>query len=257
MSVWLMGRVWQCDLPRPQQWVLMALADHADDEGFNVRPSVPLVAWKTSYSDRQVQRIIDQLEELGILVVVQEATPRRPTEYQIVLSAAAKKQPFRSADAPETRGDILSPLPQVGDDTDVTPEVTQLRRPRGDIAMSPEPSIEPSENQEKRTKRKSAEERWTSTLVELRGQVTGPTFDRYLSQLELVERRGDELVLQAPDDVAAWVRERFVEMLEGTAARHFGPAVTVKVAKSETELARERQEALGQRRPPRRRRPAA
>jgi hypothetical protein len=73
----------------------------------------------------------------------------------------------------------------------------------------------------------------------LRSVVAEVTFEEWLSKVELVERRGDHLVLQAPDEIASWVRERFVETLEGAAARQgFGPAVTVEIAVSETERAR-------------------
>jgi len=68
MSGKIMGAVWELALSRPKQVVLLAMADHADHEGRNVRPSVPLVAWKTGYSERQVQRIIGQLISDGLLV---------------------------------------------------------------------------------------------------------------------------------------------------------------------------------------------
>ena len=63
-----MGGVWELDLDHRQKFVLLALADHADHNGGSVRPSVALIAWKTGYSKRQVQRIIRDLEEAGILV---------------------------------------------------------------------------------------------------------------------------------------------------------------------------------------------
>ena len=64
-----------CALPTPSAInvntasipVLMALADHADHEGV-VFAGQELLAWKTGYSERQVRRILDSLEEKRILI---------------------------------------------------------------------------------------------------------------------------------------------------------------------------------------------
>jgi len=63
-----MAQVWECDLPFNKAWVLMAMADHADHEGKNVFPALPLVAWKTGYSHRQIKRIVADLRDDGILL---------------------------------------------------------------------------------------------------------------------------------------------------------------------------------------------
>jgi hypothetical protein len=68
MSVKWTGKVWDLNLPHGEAWVLMAMVDHADHQGESIYPSVGLIAWKTGYSDRQVQRIIDRLISAGILV---------------------------------------------------------------------------------------------------------------------------------------------------------------------------------------------
>ena len=68
MSAKLMGQVWDLDLPHHEQSVLLALADHADHMGRNAHPGVELLAWKTGYSERQVQRILHALEAHRIIV---------------------------------------------------------------------------------------------------------------------------------------------------------------------------------------------
>lgn len=115
---------------------MLALADHADHEGRNVRPSVGLVAWKTGYSERQVQRIMRALIERGVLVLERDATRYTANEYRIDLVNVPRK-PAR------VRGDKLSPLEAAGVTSDA-PGVTSSAV-RGDIAMSPEPSEEPSQ----------------------------------------------------------------------------------------------------------------
>jgi hypothetical protein len=131
-----MGGVWELDLPAPQKIVLLALADHADHEGRNVRPSLDLVAWKTGYSPRQVQRVVHELTQKGILRIMVEGGGRgNPTHYAIDLTKGDKLAPFR-----KTKGDIY-------DAEKVTSEHVKgdIYDIKGDIAMSPEPSEPPIE----------------------------------------------------------------------------------------------------------------
>lgn len=58
-----MTMVWELDVPNNFQSVLLVLADFADDDGTNAYPSVDRISWKTGYSERQVQRILRQLDQ--------------------------------------------------------------------------------------------------------------------------------------------------------------------------------------------------
>ena len=66
------GLVW--DLPilgefgRPEKYILLAYADHADQNGRSIYPSVELISKKTGYEERAVQMITRILEKLGYLV---------------------------------------------------------------------------------------------------------------------------------------------------------------------------------------------
>jgi hypothetical protein len=164
-----MARVWELDVGHAQQSVLLAMADHADDEGAEVFPSTGLIGWKTGYSKRQVQRIIDGMEVAGLLVRVAEAHGWRATEYRICFDAAAVKQSYEPSK--KGRGDTMSPQVDTGpgrqdvvptgrqDDAPDSPAGWEQMSPpgatfgvsRGDIAMSPrtirEPSKEPSVEQ--------------------------------------------------------------------------------------------------------------
>lgn len=142
MSIRLMAQVWEIKVTRTQQSILLAMADHANDEGRHCYPSVPYLAWKTDYSERQVQRTLKELRDAGILEVTKEASRYQPTEYRIRLDRAQPKVPFR--------GDTDDTPAEIRGDTHVTPGVTPVSH-RGDMgvvsgvtSMSPEPSIEPS-----------------------------------------------------------------------------------------------------------------
>lgn len=69
MSAKATGIVWESALERPEKYVLLALADHAKEDGTDVRPSLWRVAWKTDYSETQVRDIMRRLIALKILVL--------------------------------------------------------------------------------------------------------------------------------------------------------------------------------------------
>ena len=72
MSALVMGLVWEQPITdefgRPEKYILLAYADHADQNGNNIYPSVELIATKTGYEERQAQSITRKLERLGFLV---------------------------------------------------------------------------------------------------------------------------------------------------------------------------------------------
>lgn len=134
MSVQAMARVWELDLPHSERLVLLALADHADHVGDNIYPSIGLIAWKTGYSSRQVQRIIKSLVDMEILCVVDQPEGRT-TVYRMDLTAGTIKEPYLRQNVTP---DKTSPL------TKRPPKPRQNVTPTPDIAMSPKPSVKPS-----------------------------------------------------------------------------------------------------------------
>ena len=134
MRIRLMSQVWKHQLDHSEQAVALTLADHADDEGNNIFPSVAYVAWKTGYEERQVQRIISKLRKRKCLILVHRASQHRANEYKLNLASVPLKPPFRS----KARGDKMSPLESRGDiEGGVRGDISA---PRGDIAVSPDPS---------------------------------------------------------------------------------------------------------------------
>lgn len=115
MSVKIMGIVWDLDLPQNEKFVLLAYADHADHDGRNIFPAIATIAKKTGYSERSVQRTTKELEEKGYLIADGKG-PRGTNKWKF------------------GRGDILSGV------TSEAQGVT-FETKRGDIAVSPEPSL--------------------------------------------------------------------------------------------------------------------
>jgi len=208
MSVKIMGLVWDLDIPQNEKFVLLAYADHADHNGDNMFPSVALVAKKTGYSERSVQRTTRSLEEKGYLV----ANGKGPN--------GTNKWKFG-------RGDILSGV------TNEAEGVTPVS-PGGDIAVSPEPSLtikEPSttnwkklkeEAQERKTKQRAnkkdtidfllAESRKIEPRVQMRMRVESalrgrkPDWDAPRSVWN-----GYDLVLMKREEETGETIERFME----------------------------------------------
>jgi Helix-turn-helix domain len=140
MSAKIMGQVWDLEITASQQSVLLAMADHADHEGRNVRPSVRLIAYKSRLSERQVQRIIDSLIECQLLEVVgSEAGGRgKTTEYCIHIEKGDKRTPFSHSSSFNSRpfkDDTMSPISKIKDDT-----MSPISKIKGDT-MSPIPAL--------------------------------------------------------------------------------------------------------------------
>jgi len=93
MSVKLMSMTFDADIPDTKvgennvssstiKFVLLAMADHANDDGRSIYPAVGKLCKKTALADRTVQRAIDALESLGI-VRATGTSEFGTTEYRI------------------------------------------------------------------------------------------------------------------------------------------------------------------------------
>lgn len=90
-----MGEVWTLDLPRSERDVLLALADHAHDDGTSVKPGVPYLTWKTDLARSTVISALRSLEEKTIIVPVLAGGGRgNVTEYRLDLAKSPRKPPF-------------------------------------------------------------------------------------------------------------------------------------------------------------------
>ncbi|MCC6943761.1 MAG: hypothetical protein IT335_04230 [Thermomicrobiales bacterium] len=127
MSARVAGLVWQSSLSRLDKYLMLALADHAHDDGSHVFPSVPMVAWKTMYEERQVRRRLREFEELGYLVRETEGMGGRgrSTLYRIDLDALPMREPWRSVN-PD-----IAVSPFSGPDMSINPDILSIK---GDIS---------------------------------------------------------------------------------------------------------------------------
>jgi len=143
-----MGQVFGLKLSRSERDVLVALADHANDDGTSARPSVGLLAWKIGLSPRQVQRVIGQLEKRGLITAVahRNGGRGRATEYRIDLSHAERKPLYNSRPKDDIRpSPFIEKKGDISDPERVTSGVEKgdISSAKGDIQVSPQPSLEP------------------------------------------------------------------------------------------------------------------
>ena len=84
MSIKLMSKVFECDLPTSEKFVLLAMADYASDSGDSIFPSIVTLAKKTSLSDRTVQTCIKSLIDKNYLIMARNGGGRNHTNlYKI------------------------------------------------------------------------------------------------------------------------------------------------------------------------------
>ncbi len=113
MSIKLMSQVWECDLAPNLTLVLLAMADIARDDGSRCYPSVGFLAWKCGYSPRQIQRTIQELRTMNVLLVVahDEGGRGNATEYLIKLDHLERKTAWEIVrERGQNKGDRLTPL---------------------------------------------------------------------------------------------------------------------------------------------------
>jgi hypothetical protein len=113
--------------------VALKLADHASHDGSRIWPAISTIADQTNQSERTVQRQIQAMLKRGWLIEVKKGGggPGKTTIYRIPAGEIQRQA--------VGMGDKMSPI-----QLRVTPEVGKgdIHDKKGDIAMSPEPSVE-------------------------------------------------------------------------------------------------------------------
>lgn len=175
-----MTAVWPLVLPRTEKFVLLALADNANDEGV-CWPSIATLCKKTCTSEREVQRAIAALDKSGQLSRIMRAGTSpvyhihpRHSDTPVTESPPSLRHP-----TPVT----LAPLPRQGG----TPTP---------VTLAPKPSIEPSLNHQ-------------GTIKELSASKTKKSKRQIPEGWEPAERTVEELSrefgLRVPEDVNRYV----------------------------------------------------
>jgi hypothetical protein len=186
MSIRVMTAVWEYSSHKGAALLLMlAIADHAGDDGTNAYPSVRRLAQRTRLSERTVQRTIQECEASGELVVNRpDVREHRPNYYTIRL-------------------DRLS----MGDTTDTHVRLAPMpKRPAmGGPITTRTVHIEPSEDS---GTEEEAERLWLATLDKLRGRFPRSRMAD-LEDTRGLRMDGGTLIVAGParlNELAAYIR---------------------------------------------------
>jgi len=124
MSVKVMGRVWDADLPPNHKLVLLAYADAAEHDGTRSYPGWERLVQMTGYSRMHVHRITSELLGSGLLVQVRAGRRNQRAEFRIPLERIV------SQDAT-----LNQPFSVTSDGDNVTPSVLPVpSSPNGDAS---------------------------------------------------------------------------------------------------------------------------
>jgi chromosomal replication initiator protein len=74
---------------------------------------------------------------------------------------------------------------------------------------------------------------WRRIEDELRKRVSADMYEIWLAPLRLLEVTGDQVVVEAPRELRAWVAERFARVLQASAVAVLGPDAVVRVRPGE------------------------
>lgn len=150
MSVAIMAQVWNLTLPPHEKLVLLAHADHANDEGI-AWPTRDRIAEKTGYSEHRIKSINRSLRKQGKLVIVEPAPGRGTAPIHMICPDGVEGGlPLWEGDRPQPpsqqKGIASDPLPGnkgiVADPLPVQKGVAS--DPRRGLPTTPQPSVEPS-----------------------------------------------------------------------------------------------------------------
>jgi hypothetical protein len=138
-------------IPHGSTLVLICMADYANKEGI-CWPSFQSIADRADMSRRHAIRVVDELCKAGYLSIA-EQRPYKPTLYRLHIPPSDAHVTSDVDDTSDAHVTTLVTPTSLGSDAHVTST--------SDIAMSPEPSIEPSKNRQG-TLSKSAREKSTT-----------------------------------------------------------------------------------------------
>lgn len=151
MSVRQMAAVWELELPSHLKLVLLAIADHANDEGAAF-PGQERLAAKCSLAPRTVRDSLAKLEQLDLLRVVRRGK-KQTNLYQLYVIGGPPPLTLQTERQPTAAGDRR---PTAGTD----------RRP---TATPQEPPVEPSVEPSASAGAMLPAERWARAWAELLG----------------------------------------------------------------------------------------
>jgi hypothetical protein len=148
MSIRLISEARNLKLEAKEKFILMLMADHANDEGTHCFPSIRRLEHDSGYSKNTVMAIIGKLKKKGIVELVQKGNQTMPNQYHIDTSKGEKLPKFepskwsRQGATPNSGPATASPIKegeQVQSEGGASPIALRQNHQR---TISKEPSVE-------------------------------------------------------------------------------------------------------------------
>ncbi len=118
--------------------LLLALADYADERGVSY-PSIGTLARKTRMTERNIQKLLRQIEGDGDLVIEDNAGPNGANRYRLIIPQGGEN--FSPPRRPKSGG---GGEPQFTGGVNAETPGGELQGSKGVNAGSPDPSLDPS-----------------------------------------------------------------------------------------------------------------
>ena len=172
MSVTLMTLVWRSDLPANHKLVLLAYADHANDEGGSVYPGEDWMAAKTSYTGGNIRRVTKELVSSGFLHRVKRGHRGQRAEWEVDVQMLKAAQSARLLELEGARQEAKSRANDAGEARGTaTPNITE---------PSEEPSVQIASTENEKQRPRNL---WWDELVALFGEPTTETRQRLYGRI--------------------------------------------------------------------------
>lgn len=251
MSIKIMSHIWEhAEQAGTALLMLLALADNANEDGI-CWPGISYLARKTRMSERQAQRLIKKLAAEKAIII--RPRYRNTHLYQFPGWKGGRFYPSSQGDMDVTaspdqpsliqplttksggEGDTDVTLEKANGDVDVTLEATNgVGRvtpvsPKGDTAMSPEPSLTVNTNVS------TTVDLWPQVLEELQLQLTTSTYTTYLQRTRaLPDKSNRKLVVEVHNAAAVdWLSHRMLVKAQGIAERLAGRPIPIQFVAKE------------------------
>lgn len=263
MSIKLMTLIFDVDgwLSASEKLMMLALADHANDEGKHIYPGTSRLMKKCGLGETAVRSTLKKLEKIGLLITVRAATPTSTAERNIVvdrLKFMVENPIIATTVSGNDTGESQNHCDGVsgddtgvsGDDTGGTGERTgEVREPiPGVSAGGPESSDnhqQPSENVSEPLAANGAKSdphlpvemamtpaaAWESARVQLRGEMRLGDYNHWVGPLQMVSFSDGVFRLGAPDEQRkGWVESRLGKQISRLLAVNLGRPVQMEVS---------------------------
>lgn len=244
MAIRHMSAVWERSTHKGSELLFMlAVADMANAVGL-AWPGYVHLAHKTRMARRSVMRLASTCSQSGELWVLNRKL-QRSNIYIVTIDLSidelrqAAMQASEMGAVPTTGSDNLSPPPQVLEVVTSCHQVVTSchqvvipRPPRGDTAMSPDPSLSPIILSGEKEDPFSG--LWSPVLETLKLQMTPETFQRWLDGSRIIEASNGTWTVQVSSAYAVdWLNNRMSTAIMRAMEQHAPETTVVFVAKGE------------------------